>query len=102
MALDSMANAEEYDEDYFFEQKVYKPKTPEIDEEALVDFDMQNHSIVGLIDTTNDKIDLSAESKPVSSVIKPIYGVSYTENILEGGSTNARLGGDSFYDTPGR
>ena len=63
---------------------------------------MRSSRIVGLIDLKNDKIDLSAESKPVSQVIKPIYGVSYTENVNEGGSTNIRLDGNSYYETPGR
>ena len=57
---------------------------------------------MGLINLSNDKIDLSAESKPVCQVIKPIYGVQYTENLLEGGSTNIRLDGESYYETPGR
>ena len=63
---------------------------------------MKSQQIIGLIGNKNDKIDLSAESKPVSSVIKPIYGVSYTENVLDGGSANIRLEGESFYETPGR
>lgn len=55
-----------FDDDEYTEQKVYRPKTPEIDEEALAGFDMKSQQIIGLIGNKNDKIDLSAESKPVS------------------------------------
>ena len=98
---DSFIDAD-FEEDDYTEQKVYRPKSPEIDEEVLAGFDMRSQQIVGLIGNKNDKIDLSAESKPVCQVIQPIYGVSYTENLLDGGSTNIRLEGESFYQTPGR
>ena len=70
------------DEDGEWQKKVYKPKTPEIDEEALAVFDMKTQKIVSLIENKNDNIELSKESKPVSQVIKATYGVSYREDIL--------------------
>lgn len=35
-------------------------------------------------------------------MLKPIHGVCYTESVLEGGSVNLRLGGESFYTLPNR
>ena len=34
--------------------------------------------------------------------IKASYGVSYREDINDGGSANVRINGDSFYKSPGR
>lgn len=56
----------EYEDKEFWEQKVYRPITPEIDEEALAVFDMNTQKIVSLIDNKNQRVFLSKESKPVN------------------------------------
>ena len=81
---------------------VYRPKTPVIDEKVLKDFDVRTQKITSLLTHTEDKIDLTEDSKPVRETIKASFGVAYREDINDGGSANVRINGDSYYKSPGR
>ena len=63
---------------------------------------MRTSKITALIAQADDKIDLAQESKPVRETIKASYGVSYREDINDGGSANVRINGESYYKSPGR
>ncbi len=52
--------------------------------------------------SAQQSIDLAAKSKPVKDSLKINYGVSYREDINDGGSANVRLAGESYYASPGR
>ena len=91
------------DEGDIMEKKiVYRPKTPDIDENRLRDFDSRTQKITSLITQQDDKIDLAEESKPVRETIKASFGVAYREDINDGGSANVRINGESYYKSPGR
>ena len=81
-------------EDEFESSKpqIYRPKTPEIDEDILSGFDMRRQTITSMI-KTEETVDLAQESKPVREVIKASYGVSYREDPNDGGSANVRING---------
>ena len=81
---------------------VYRPKTPDLNEEMLKGFDMRTSKITSLIAQQNDNVELSQESRPVRETIKASYGVSYREDINDGGSANVRINGESYYKSPGR
>ena len=83
-------------------KKVIKPTTPTIDESILDGFDMRRQNIAELIIKDSESIDLDTESKPVRDAIKTGYGVSYTENIDNGGQANCSLRGQSYYESPNR
>lgn len=72
--------------------QIYRPKTPEIDEDILSGFDMRRQTITSMI-KTEETVDLAQESKPVREVIKASYGVSYREDPNDGGSANVRING---------
>ena len=73
-------------DDDFFQEKVVKPTTPDIDEETLQGFDQRNQRIVSLIQSNpNLSLDLSEESKPIRDTLKVSYGVNYKEDVNEGG-----------------
>ena len=77
--------------------------TPKIDDEALNSFDMKSHKIVELISNKEQgSIDLAQESKPVRDVLKANYGVSYNERLEDGGGTNMKIRGGSYYASPDR
>ena len=79
-----------------------RPTTPELDLEILNGFDITRQKVSNLIVNKDEILDLTVESKPVRDSLKASFGVSYIENVSDGGSVNLRLTGKSFYDFPGR
>jgi hypothetical protein len=70
-----------------------------IDESKLANFDAAHDEIKSIIKSTDQSICISS-FKPVREVIKPKYGVTYQEAVKRKGVV--KVGGDSFYNSPGR
>ena len=79
-----------------------RPKTPELDLEILDGFDVTREKVADLILNKDEIVDLTVESKPVRETLKASFGITYLENVSDGGSVNTRLAGKSFYEFPGR
>ena len=95
--------AEDLDKNDESREIMVRSVTPTIDEEALKSFDMKSQKIVALISSQEQgSIDLAQESKPVRDVLKANYGVSYNERLEDGGGTNMKILGGSYYASPGR
>ena len=57
----------------------------------LKNFDMRIHKVSTLFKSIENSVALNDESKPVREVLKANYGVSYREDVNEGGQANCRM-----------
>jgi len=75
-----------------------RPRTPEIDQTALANFDPRHERISNLIVSKDTLVDLSTQSKPVRECLQANFGVSYIENTIGGGSVNVKISGRSYHE----
>ena len=63
------------------ENRLGRPRTPDINVELLQGFDATKQKISHLIMNKDEKVELTQQSKPVRETLKANFGVSYIENV---------------------